>query len=279
MTTPTITTGRASEAAHWYSWPDARPIYQIENKSKPGTFRPVTLADARKMNPLPFPSVTGVIRIVPSEAIIQYRIRQAVLAALTIPDAERAGLDDDAVMERVRASADEERDAAADLGTRIHAAIGQHLAGQQYDEALRPYFLPMLAGLEQLGYVLISSGRAVVSASGYGGLTDATFRRGASAFVVDFKTQKRKGGKFAHWPEVGLQLAAYADALAQAHPTTPHGGLSVAIATDEPGPHEAHEWFTPGDADGQRGYYLGEFMRRLECWKWAKGYYPKADTP
>lgn len=273
MTTTDIKTGRASEAGHWYEWPTARPAYKVPNKSKPGTFRPTTLADARKLRLLP--SVTGILRIIPSEAIIQYRVRQAVLAALTIPAADLVGLDDEAIMQRVSDSADEERHAAADLGTRIHAVIGAALDGQPYDADLLPYVEPMLRGMAEAGYTLECTGRPVVSALGYGGLTDAVFRTpGGSRIVCDFKTQKRRDGKFAHWPEVGLQLAAYAQALIEAD-DEPYRCMSVAIATDEPGPYEIHSWFL----DGDHGLYMAEFVRRLECWKFARGYDPTPTTP
>jgi hypothetical protein len=130
-----------------------------------------------------------------------------------------------------------------------------------------------------MGLVHHSGNVPVVSSHGYGGAIDEIMvQNGSHAWILDAKSQKRKNKTFAHYPDVGLQLSAYDKAAMEMMPDLgPFSCASLLIATDEPGPHEFHFWFGPGDP--LKDHYTAEFLRRLACWKWANGYFPTTNAP
>jgi len=117
----TVANVKQSEASHFYL-KDGTPFYEVPYKDPTKGMRKATLADARKVNALP--SVTTILRILDKPALTRWLIEQAVLAVLTTPRLDGEVLD--VFIERVllvTKSRTKKRDAAAELGTKIHAAM------------------------------------------------------------------------------------------------------------------------------------------------------------
>lgn len=213
---------KSEQGSHWY-YPDGRPCYEVPKADGKGT-TPTTLRHARKMGLLP--SVTTILRILDKPALTAWKIEQAVLAVMTTP--RLAGEPDDKFIERVLKTdkeQDKERDAAAQLGTDVHAAIEDALTGHTIRQDLAVYVNPVLDALKQFGDV--QETEKVIVGSGYAGKTDAVFK-GSELTVVDFKTTKTLPKE--SYLEHRLQLAAYAKTFPGASRTA-----NVYISTREPG--------------------------------------------
>jgi hypothetical protein len=257
----------AAESGHWYS-KDGIPAYTVENKSKPGTFRPTTLRDARKLGLLP--SVTTITKLLHSESLVRWRINEAAHALMTSP--RREGENEDAFIERVLWTEREHEEvakAARDLGTDIHAAVEQALRGQPWNQELKAYVEPVLAECAKFGKAVQTE--RVVIGLGYGGKLDAIFWSEHGFVVVDFKTTKRLPKE--SYPEHRLQLAAYAAAGVMGilgDNSSIVRTCNIYISTTEPGKvavsvHSADEW--------REAYHSG-FVPLVQHWQWANDYLP-----
>lgn len=188
----------ATAGGHWYGL-DGTPQYTIVGKN--GKERPTTLRDARVLNLVP--SVTGIIRCAAAPALEKWKRTQVLLAALTLPrkiDEPEADW-----LKRVEQDWQEQGRAAADRGTRIHAAIEKHYRGEQPDEELWPWVKVAKAELDKHCEAQAwSAERSFAHPMGYGGKTDLH----SPEWVVDVKT--KDGDPLpAVFDEHIMQLAAY----------------------------------------------------------------------
>lgn len=215
-------------AGHWYD-KDGKPCHFIECKTREGT-RPTTLADAKKLGL--FPSVTQVLKVLAKPGLQDWLIRQAVHAVCTAPDQPGEGLDDKItrILEREKQQ-DEEAKRARDLGTEIHAAIEERLAGRLIAPQFEPYVAKVESDLTELGRVLETE-KVLVHPSGFAGKMDC-LTQGYALSVIDFKTAKTLPKK-SPWPEHSLQVAAYAAALGNTGNQVVQTGV-LYISTVEPG--------------------------------------------
>src|SRR6516225_2089653 len=104
----------SAENAHWYRR-DGEPLHSVlSTKSEP---RPTTLRDARKFGLLP--SVTNVLGVINKPELVEWKMTQAVLAALTLPrvDGEELGV----FARRVVEDAQSQVKGAAEFGSAFHA--------------------------------------------------------------------------------------------------------------------------------------------------------------
>src|SRR5499427_10324997 len=99
----------SSENAHWYRR-DGEPLHSV--LSTKGEPRPTTLRDARKLGLLP--SVTNVLGVINKPELVEWKMTQAVLAALTLPRVEGEELG--VFAKRVVEDAQSEVRRAADFG-------------------------------------------------------------------------------------------------------------------------------------------------------------------
>jgi hypothetical protein len=250
----TIANIKESGASHWYL--NGQPFYEVPYADPKKGLRKATLADARKVGALP--SVTTVLRIMDKPALTAWKIEQAVLAVATSPRLP-GELDDDFIKRvlSVDKDQDQERDAAAKLGTDIHAAIEQALSGLPYEQAYAVHVGPVIEACKQFGELVAVEN--IVTGKGYAGKTDAVFNNGKETTIVDFKTTK-KLPKESH-SEHRLQLAAYA---------VPVGASQVAniyISTTEPGKIAV----CIGEEISQS---FEAFNHALALWQWANNYRP-----
>lgn len=261
--------------AHYY-YRSGLPCHTVIAKGT-GEPRPTNLKDARILDLLP--SVTTILKVLRKPELESWIIEQACLAVLTSPQMEGESLDEFVfrVLHTDRHQ-DQEREAAADLGTRIHAGLADGLQGRYYDPDLEPYIRPVLVHFAT--QEIVACERVVVG-NGYAGTLDlltthteycppigTTITLGDHRDLWDFKSCKKLPDK--SWPEHRLQLAAYAEALEQG----PDGNMvcdtyNVYISTTEPGqfrvcknPPWVKDWLA--------------FEHLLAVWQWQNNFGVKA---
>lgn len=190
---------KAPENGHWYTV-DGQPCYEVAKADGKG-MTATTLRHAKKMNLLP--SVTTVLRCLDKPALTMWKIEQAVLAVMTTPRLPAEAVD--AFIQRVLAvdkEQDKERDAAAQLGTDIHAEIEAAINGQPISDRLAPYVDPVMKTLSKFGSPVFSE--KILVGKGYAGRCDLC----AGETIIDFKSTKKLPKE--SYTEHRLQLAAYA---------------------------------------------------------------------
>lgn len=205
--TEQATTGLPAEWGHWYH-ADGSPAYEI--KAKAGHMRPVTLRDARKLDL--FPSVTGIIKCAAAPALEAWKVRQGILAALTLP--RIPGETEDIFADRVLEDSKRQARDAAILGSVIHEQLQRAFDGQPEPEYW-PFVNPVRQWLrDTFPGVEWSSERSFASSLGFGGKVDLFSRQ--RPIVLDFKTKdfdQAGAEKIKGYDEQGMQLAAYAVGL------------------------------------------------------------------
>jgi len=242
------------ESTHWYDC-DGNPRYTIIGKN--GKERNTTLRDAREHGYVP--SVTSVMGLAAKPGLENWKIDQALMAALTLPREEGESLDD--FMKRAKADARQQGLEAAKKGTEIHAYIE---SGFSQGVESRPYrvvkeVLDDLTGLTD-GWVAEDSFAHVF---GFGGKIDLYHPDG---WVVDFKTKDNLEGKDPAklvYDEHGMQLAAYACGLNFDTPKR----VSVFVDREDPEIVLVHLW----DEDTFEKH-LKMFLSLLQFWQLSKNY-------
>jgi hypothetical protein len=275
------------QPSHWYLR-DGRPFHEIMKKDGTGP-RPVTLADARKVQALP--SVTNVLGVIAKPGLEAWKIEQGILAALTLPRA--AGEDLGGFAKRVVADMTQEVEKAADFGSAIHAACELYAREKiaPKDPILWPFFAPWQRWFDENVERVECLERVFVNLQeGYAGRVDLIAKlkgdmaNGPFWAVVDFKTQKIKRGSkgepkpvfYETWP---LQLAAYQWAAMGVLPREIGGLVSVVIDSAQPGPVHVRTWDNGMPKEGSKpasdGFFV-QFLNALGLWQYVKGYDPTA---
>lgn len=198
--------------------PEGEALYEVPNKSKPGTTRPFTLADARKMDPHPLPSVTTILsETIRKPQLEDWKVEQGIMAALTLPRLPNESTD--AFAHRVVQDMSKEAEGAADFGRTIHQAIEAHLIGdvntlQSLPETVMPFLDEFIKWQESVLLTVQATELVVTNKEiGYAGRLDIWGDlnwKGAGNSVLDIKTQHIKNGKPTFYDEWAMQLAAYA---------------------------------------------------------------------
>jgi len=250
----------ASDAGHWYTQ-SGEPMYTIIGKN--GNARATTLRDARTLKLLP--SVTSMLAILPKPALINWKMKNVLMSALTLtrlPDEP-----DEAYIARILADADEQARMAREKGTAIHGAIERFICGQSIEKEYTIYVRAAITALtEYLDVIpLLDQCEAEKSFANtellYGGKVDLHSR--SLGLIVDFKTKEfTEDTEKLAWDEQKIQLEAYRHGLGMPDDTRM---LNVFISTSSPGlarvvEHlpEAKHWET--------------FQACLKLWQVLKGY-------
>jgi hypothetical protein len=261
--------------SHWYM-PNGQPFHEIAKKDGPG-YRPLTVADARRVGALP--SVTNVLGVVAKPGLNAWKIEQGIMAALTLPRQLEEPLD--VFAHRVVTDMGEQVEKAADFGSAIHAACELYAIERQMpeDPLLREHLTAWVEWFHENVERVASVEQVFVhSQHGYAGRVDmVALLREIGWAVIDFKTQKvrrslngqAKPAFYETWP---LQLAAYRGAiLARGDVKNSLSLVSIIIDSAQPGPVHIKVW---DDTD-----YFSSFLAALELWKYVKGYDPVPGPP
>jgi hypothetical protein len=248
------------ESSHWY-YPDARACFELP--AADGTMRKPTLRDARKLGLLP--SVTGILRLWPADALKNWLRGQDILAAGTTPRLPTES--DDQWVARVLESADEVSALARTTGTRRHALIEQFNRGAlkvaEWDAKdlafCEPYFEWFRDNV--VTNVLVKPEHIVVNAaSGYAGTLDLECQTKLGRAIVDVKNRKKP----AVYDTDAMQLIAYASALGEIN----YDCYSIILGTDTKD-ILVRQW-TPNELElAGRNFRLC-----LALWKASKNYDP-----
>ena len=253
-------------SSHWYGR-DGSPAHRIPKKDRTGD-RATTITDARRMGLLP--SVTNVLGVLSKPQLEKWKMRQVALASLRVPP-KSAEEPPDYFAERVIDEAFQQVEDAADLGTKIHAALEQGLAGEPYPDDLAVYVEPVFRWKAEKRIEFTARELVVTDlAAGYAGKCDVFFTFGKDGKgILDFKTKKTDPGKPADaYPEFGMQLAAYAATRYGPNALPEVLAANVVISTTEPGRMEVVKHVNlPALYDC--------FLHACEVWRFLKGYDPR----
>ncbi|MDF1594239.1 MAG: hypothetical protein P1P89_22235 [Desulfobacterales bacterium] len=250
----------AKEGGHWYDR-KGNPAYTYLNKK--GEEKPTTLRQARMLNF--YPSVTTIMKVKAQPGLEIWKQNQILQAAATLPAIEGESTDD--WCKRVIADAGEHGKAARDKGTAIHRSIERFFIGLPVTEYGKEVD-KIVTLLSELNIAHIEAEKSFSHSSGYGGKIDFVGEDIAgNPVVIDFKTTdfKDKGKK--HWPEMVIQLAAYAQGIGKTDARLINVFISRNLADPEV---DYYEW--PAD-EISKGHI--QFKLLLALWQCEKGYVPE----
>lgn len=242
---------------HWYTR-SGEPAYEVPARS--GALRPTTLADARRLGLVP--SVTTVLAIKAKPQLETWKIRQAILAALTLP--RRPDEPEADWLARIEADAQEQARKAAEEGSRIHDAIERRYKGLAVPEDYRAHVDAACAEVARLfpGVDDWVAEASFACADGYGGKVD--LHSPSTGIIVDFKG---KDGDFSDEKRLAYdqneQLAAYQRGLGLKRAPC----ANVFVSRTHAGCVASKVWTPSEVAAGER-----VFLAALALWKAVKGY-------
>lgn len=198
-----MTNSHASESGHWYDR-HGKSVWEVVG-AKGQKVKP-DLRHARKLGLLP--GVTSVANCAAKPGLEMWKVKQAILSALTLPRAEAEP--EDAWLDRIVTDSNEQSRKAADRGTLIHAAIQAHYQGEIPDPEFLPYVrLAVEVIRKNCGEQQWTPEKSFAHEAGYGGKADLP----STVWLVDVKSKDRKDlddpKKKLVYDEHPQQLAAY----------------------------------------------------------------------
>ena len=243
----------ASESGHWYSQ-EGEPRYTITGAN--GSERNTTLRDARKFGYVP--SVTAILSVADKPALTMWKVNQALMAALTLPQIAGESLDE--FKKRAAVDAQVQAKEAAEEGTRIHWALESHFLcmpfNAQYSDHVEAARNVINEAFPDQDW---SPEKSFCSDLGYGGKVDLH----SESIVLDFKTKDfGPDDKIIAYDEQIMQLDAYRHGLGRPDATMANLYLS-----------RTH----PGETRlivHSEGNHFQRFCHLLDYWKLSKNYEP-----
>jgi len=242
------------ESTHWYDR-RGKPAYTVIGAN--GKERNTTLRDARKLNLVP--SVTTILGVPAKPALENWKINQALLAVLTLPQLPDESLDD--FMIRAKDDSKQHAIEAAARGTAIHADVEAGFSENRDSVAYTAVKEVLDGHFPDQTWVAEDS----FCNEGYGGKIDLY---SPSGIVVDFKTKDALKGKDSAklvFDDHGMQLSAYAQGLGIDNPTR----VSIFIDRKHPDILSIHVW----DTDSH-DRHLAMFNTLKQYWFLLKKYHP-----
>ena len=240
-----------------YHWYDAEGVPHHE----------AGLREARKLNLLPSP--TTIIKVMNNPALAMWMQNNLLLAALTVPDEEKDGVELEALAKRVVEDSRQQGSEAAIRGTAVHIGVEAILRGNSWDRDDEQ--LVAFSEWAQANVLDVTFTEEVVvnKKVGYAGCCDALLEHQEHGKVVaDWKTQgcktNAKGAyKPAFYKNWSLQGAAYRECIDRRLPF-----LSVVINKNGP------EIFERRWDDEEIDKAFNAFANLHSLWCWEKNYYP-----
>jgi hypothetical protein len=260
LTTPGLTgTDFATESGHWYE-PDGTPRYTIVGAN--GKERPTTLADARKLRLVP--SYSSVAKLEAAPAIEAYKVKQALLSAITLP--RESGESDDSFMARALIDSREHAKKASERGTLLHGEMERALIRGTSEGEFAAYTAPVMEWLEAnfAGYTWgpERSFALKLEEGAFGGKGDLCGVNGDNAVVIDYKFKAAIKDQRLGYDNHAMQLAAYREGFRL--PTA--RGINLFIDSETPGIVKPVEW---SEEDLRTGW--SAFKLLLQLWYLRKG--------
>ena len=260
------------DSTHWYRR-DGEPLHSVPSAKgtlQSATMRPTTLRDARKLGLLP--SVTNVLGVINKPELVEWKMTQAVLAALTLPRLDGEG--EDAFAKRVVEDAQSRVKTAVDFGSAFHAGAEHVAKTLEVDRAeLLSAWLNRYRDWFQENCVrlLWTEQRVVSNLFGYAGTADLLIDHAVHGLtLVDLKTMKvnpkYKAKPYSTWC---YQLAAYRAALGVRATC-----LNLIVNSVAPEAPIEHVW---SESEMESG--LRAFMAARELWMTENDYNPVTAPP
>ncbi len=249
--------------SHWYRVTELAitPCHTVPRKTKLG-HRPVNITDARELQLVP--SVTTVLeRALNKPNLVGWKVRQAILSALTLPRIK--GETEDDYADRVVLDMGQESEKAKEFGQDVHQACENILTNPAYQ--LPPDLEPFVAGVREwcaknVEEVYCTELLVANRTMGFAGRLDLHAKvKVFGDCLIDFKTQRVRKTP-CYYLEWAMQLAAYDSCLSNRNNL-----VSVVIDTSQPGPVCATVWDEPSVA-------WEMFQHALALWKYLTGYDP-----
>jgi hypothetical protein len=237
---------------HWYGR-DGAPRYEVLAAS--GLPRATTLSDARKRGYVP--SVTTVLGVLAKPALETWKVKQGILAALTLPRQPEEC--DDTYLARVLTDSQQQAKNAAEEGTRIHDACEGYFKRRPIPLRYAMHVEAVSEEIERL-FPGVNDWVAELSFAhpmGFGGKVD--LHSPSTGIVIDYKgkdgdfTDGKKLAYDQHW-----QLAAYQVGLGLPRNVC----ANLFVSRTHPGKVASHVWRKESVDDG-----WGVFESALETWK------------
>lgn len=270
-----MTIALPEEGGHWYRR-DGTPCHEVPKKDGSG-LRGVNLRWDRALNLLP--SVTNVMSVKAKPAIVDYRVKQALMAAVTLPRIKDETADD--FMKRVVVDMDQHRKKASAFGSAIHGYCEEYPYRELLDLDLEPYAADHKRWMDENVSEFLWAEKTLVNEKiGYAGTADryVKLKDGRTA-LLDLKTQqikerptKTKGpvkNNPEFYPEWEYQLVAYGQCLDE----EPNVYISVVIDSLTPGPCHIKEWPRGGWRNAWRAYLACHFLWCLDRSYWPSTYW------
>jgi hypothetical protein len=244
---------------HFYGR-DGSPNHFVTAKN--GNSRASTIADAKKNGWCP--SVTEILNILDKPALTNWKVEQAILAALTLP--KRDDESEPEYLSRIKTDSGQQAKEAAEEGSRIHDAVDAHFKGKPFDAKYLPHVEGVLAKLGALfpGVNDWVSEKSFSSPLGFGGCCD--LHSPSTGIVVDHKGKDIAPGntkKLAY--DQDRQLAAYQYGMGLPR----NVGANLFISRTHPGYVEEHVWTPEQLSDA---WLI--FTASLTLWKAVKKFDP-----
>jgi hypothetical protein len=224
---------------HYYGHTQDRgwfPLYE------PG--KNFTLREARKIvasGGVAVPSTTTVFKLMHKQPLIDWLINQHLDVALRTPVAQFANVDE--WKEHVSNVASNSSQGAMDLGTRIHAAYENAVAGRDYEADMEQYISPIMQERQKHGLKMVAQEICVGSLRhGYAGRMD---EKCEGLTVNDLKSRKSRKGKVGSYSTDRMQLASYGYAAFGNDFFKSGRGFITGVSTNEPGVVTIHEFAGP----------------------------------
>lgn len=229
-------TSWGSDAGHWYRQ-NGEPCYEIVGKN--GKLRATTLRDARELDLVP--SVTTILKLEAAPALESWKVRQAMLACLTLPRDEWES--EDAFMSRALEDSREQAKKAAERGTYLHGLLesavrhdGVWRKAPQEVEIIEPALIWLNVNFP--GYTW-SPEKSFACQHGFGGKIDLQGSRGDEHVVIDYKFKADiVAGKKLAYDNHSTQMAAYVYGVGK----RTSRAINLFISSTEPGLIVPHEW-------------------------------------
>jgi hypothetical protein len=247
-----LRTGVAAEGGHWYAR-NGSCVYEIRGAN--GKWRPVTLRDARKLKLCP--GFSSIARMEAKPGLENWKIDQALMAALTLPRIEGETLE----QFKARAKLDAEAQAiqARDRGTEIHRALEWYFTHGLLLEGHEDYVLPVVSLLADMFPDMDwNPEHSFCHPWGYGGKCDLL----GDEVIIDFKCKDFDDPKTVRgYDEHEMQLHAYAHGFGIPGARM----LNLFVSSTVPGAIAVVEW-------QWRPAALEAFYHLLKVWQIRKDY-------
>jgi hypothetical protein len=199
--------GWASDSGHWYT-KTGDPAYTYTGKD--GSQKNTTLREARKMGLVP--SVTTITKVLASPGLQEWKSRQILMSALTLP--RREGESDDSFVDRILTDSTEQTRNAANRGEEGHAAIECSFRNLPYDPTWKATVEACREAIDQaFPKVLWTPERSFAHDMGFGGRVDlqgmGVVDGKSTGIVIDFKSKDGDLSDVKCFDEHLMQGAAY----------------------------------------------------------------------